>query len=234
METPKNCFIDFETVPYGEKDPIEYPPVPTREDILIGNRKPETAEFYRNEQYPKLLRAHEEKCRELNIKEDEKYRKRALVSMQSEIICLAYAFDDGPIKVLSGKEEGIILAFEGILQAFGDKRYAITFVGHNIKEFDLKLLYHRAVKYKVENLINHLNFLHRDLIFDTMERWGYFSFREMNSLDSILKYLGIGGKGDIDGSMVFDLFLAGKIDEICDYCKGDVKNARNLYKAMAS
>ena len=46
------------------------------------------------------------------------------------------------------------------------------------------------------------------------------------------KALGIPGKDGMDGSMVCDAFLQGRIAEIAEYCKGDVERTRQIYKRM--
>jgi hypothetical protein len=40
------------------------------------------------------------------------------------------------------------------------------------------------------------------------------------------------GKGDIDGSKVFDLYLAGELKKIYHYCMDDVEKVRKLHKAF--
>lgn len=227
-----NLFLDLETIPAGEMEQVEYPSEPTLMDVKVGNRKPELADFYRREQLPKLLEAHHLKCDDIRLKAEETHRKKALQSLNAEILCLGYAFYDSPVEVLTGKEKSILMSFEDVLSSFKDKRHAITWIGHNIKEFDLKLIYHRAIKYKIENLIYHLQLLAKENIFDTMEKWGYKSYREMTSLDDILNYLGLEGKGEITGANVFDYWKAGKLNEIYKYCKDDVLKTRLLYNIM--
>lgn len=228
----KNVFLDLETIPIGEKEQPVYPPMPTYADVKVGNRKGDTAEQYRKDNYPKLVEQYNEKCAELDLKAEQKYRERALHSMDAAILCLGYAFDDKDPVVITGDEEHIINTFESILTGFGDKRYALTFVGHNIKDFDLKFIYHRAVKYGVKNLVGHFRFMTRENIFDTMERWGFMSYRDWASQDNVLKYLGLGKKGEIDGSKVYDFYKAGELQIIYDYCKKDVEDVRRIYNTM--
>ncbi len=46
----------------------------------------------------------------------------------------------------------------------------------------------------------------------------------------ICKALGIDGKGDIDGSKVWDYVQAGRIAEVAEYCKGDISRTLAMYK----
>jgi 3'-5' exonuclease len=232
MNTPQLLFLDLETIPAGEKEPIDYPPIPNINDVKTGNRKGDTAILYAQEKLPDLIEAHKNKCAELDLKNDEKYRKRAVHSLECEIICMGYAFDDDTPKVIFGTDYEIVKGLDSLLSQFGDQRHAITFVGHNIKEFDLKLFYHRAIKYKLRDLLFHLQMLSKENVFDTMDEWAFFSYREFTSMDDILTFLGMEGKGDIDGSKVFDLYLAGEFKKIYHYCMDDVKKVRKLHKAF--
>lgn len=230
--TPMHLFLDLETIPRGEKDPVFYPPMPTYADVKVGNRKGDVAEQYRKDNYPKLVEQHNQNCFLLDERAAQKFKDRALHSMEASILCLGYALDDGDPKVITGDEKHILASFEELLSTYGDKRYTITFVGHNIKEFDLKFIFHRAVKYKIRGLMNHFRFMTRENIYDTMEKWMYYSYRDFTSQDNLLKFLGLGEKGDIDGSMVYDLYSVGELDLIYDYCKKDVRDVRNIFKAM--
>lgn len=232
MNVPIYCYLDIETIPAGKMEKVLYPKYPKLEDVKIGQRKGKVAESYRNERYPILIDEYNKTCKVLLEKENEKYRKRALISTQSEILCLAYAFDDEKIEVLTGSEERIIKQFGEVLEQFGDKKYSITYVGHNIRDFDLKRLYHRAFLYDCESLKDVFKFMPKDKVKDTMEIWGFHSYRDYTSLDEILTYFGLEGKKDIDGSMVFDYYIEGKLTEIYDYCKGDVDKVRKLFKIL--
>ena len=152
--------------------------------------------------------------------------------MEASILCIGYAFDDSKPEVLTGDEKHIMTSFEGLFDQFGDKRHNIGFVGHNIKEFDLKFIYHRAIRYRLTGLMRQLKFMRREMVYDTMEQWGFASYKDFTSQDSLLKYLGLGGKGDIDGGMVYDMYLAGEMFMIYDYCKKDVEDVRRIFKAM--
>jgi hypothetical protein len=106
-----------------------------------------------------------------------------------------------------------------------------TFIGHNLVEFDLRFLFQRCVVLGVRPS-RHIPFTAKpwdDSVYDTMARWGA---RAGGSLDKITKAIGLAGKGDIDGSMVWDYVRDGRIAEVAEYCKNDVELTRALYKRM--
>jgi hypothetical protein len=107
-----------------------------------------------------------------------------------------------------------------------------TFVGHNLVEFDLRFLFQRAVVLNVRPS-RHIPFFAKpwdDAVFDTMTRWS--GLKDRVKLDKLAKACGLDGKGDIDGSMVWDYVRDGRIAEIADYCRHDVALARTIYKRM--
>ena len=53
------------------------------------------------------------------------------------------------------------------------------------------------------------------------------------SLDKLCKALGLPGKADdIDGSKVWDFVKAGRIAEVAEYCKDDVRKARACHERI--
>lgn len=236
MYCPQTLFLDLETIPSGDPPVVHHPEKPTTADVLVGNRKGETAEIYRQQHLPKVIAKWEEDCQKQTIKANEEYLKRAVHSLTCEVICLGYAFDNHPAEIIIGSELEIIQKFNALLNRFGDKKFAIEIVGHNIIDFDLKLLYHRAIKHNQYALMRYLagfnDFQGREKIKDIMKMWSLMSHRDYTKMDDIAKYLGLPGKNDIDGSQVFALWKEGKFEEICEYCKGDVCISRDIYKRM--
>jgi hypothetical protein len=106
-----------------------------------------------------------------------------------------------------------------------------TFIGHNLIEFDLRFMFQRCVVLGVKpsRFIPFNCKPWDDHVFDTMQRWGA---RAGGSLDKITRAIGLEGKGDIDGSMVWDYVRDGRIAEVAEYCKHDVALTRDLYKRM--
>lgn len=107
------------------------------------------------------------------------------------------------------------------------------FVGHNIIGFDLPFLWKRAF---VLNIRPPLWFPRNpkpwsDSVCDTMLLWDA-NQRAGGSLDRICRLMGIKGKGDMDGSMVWPMVRDGNIAAVADYCKGDVERTRAIYRRM--
>lgn len=105
------------------------------------------------------------------------------------------------------------------------------FIGHNLIEFDLRFLFQRSVVLGVKPSI-HIPFNCKpwdDGVYDTMQKWGA---RAGGSLDKITKACGLSGKGDIDGSMVWDYVNSGRLEEIAEYCRDDVNLTRSLFNRM--
>jgi predicted PolB exonuclease-like 3'-5' exonuclease len=109
----------------------------------------------------------------------------------------------------------------------------VTLVGHNAIGFDIPFLWKRAMILGVkpprefprspkpwgESVIDTM------LLWDSQQRAG-------GSMDRICRLLGIPGKGDMDGSMVWPMYQAGRLTEIAHYCKGDVERTRSMHRRM--
>ncbi len=159
----------------------------------------------------------------------EKILKTALDTSLAQIICIGYAIEDSDVVALAGEEESMLSAF---FDAIGSHR-SVTLVGHNILSFDIPLVYHRGIIHRLRNHNFHMH--HKPLagkVFDTMAEWA--GYRDRISLDKLCKILGIPGKGDIDGSMVPELYAAGKIDKIKEYCADDVEKVRQIYNRLTT
>jgi predicted PolB exonuclease-like 3'-5' exonuclease len=69
-----------------------------------------------------------------------------------------------------------------------------------------------------------------EFIFDTMTQWAGYGNRI--SLDRLGRALSLGGKGDFNGSMVWDAIKNGEIERVAEYCAEDVELTRDIYKRM--
>lgn len=158
------------------------------------------------------------------------------------IICIAYAIDDNPIECLSGDESEaeMLKKFWEIVDSISVPArnpqwpdYGVQFIGHNVMDFDLRFIYQRSIINKVKPAYN-LNFArYKDYpIYDTMKEWSKWSMNSIG-LEHIALALGIPTPKDgIDGSEVYNFYKAGKIKEICEYCKRDVEATREVYRRM--
>jgi len=144
------------------------------------------------------------------------------------IFCIGYAKDNSPVECLSGDEKKILDQFWQIAKE------ADLFIGHNILEFDLRFIYKRSIINNIKPTRD-LSFARyrSEPIYDTMKEWEKWGAQGA-SLHRLSIALGLESpKNDgIDGSQVYDYFLAGKGDQIIEYCKRDVEAVRQVYKRI--
>jgi hypothetical protein len=144
------------------------------------------------------------------------------------IFCIGYATDNEEAKCLSGDEKKILKDFWELA------RDATLFIGHNIMEFDLRFIYKRSCIYQIKPSRD-LSFARyrNEPIFDTMKEWEKWSSQGA-SLHKLSIALGLVSPKEegIDGSKVYDYYLAGKQDEIIKYCIRDVEATREVYKRI--
>jgi hypothetical protein len=109
-------------------------------------------------------------------------------------------------------------------------------VGHNIIGFDLPFVFQRCLAHgiKVRPFVNLADYNVRG-VFDTMHRW-WLGARRHVSLDDLAWALGIESSktSDVEGSKVFDLYHAGKLDLIREYNLNDVRVTRKVYERMVA
>jgi hypothetical protein len=109
-------------------------------------------------------------------------------------------------------------------------------VGHNILGFDLPFIFQRCLAHaiQVRPFVNLAEYNVRG-VFDTMHRW-WLGARRYVSLDDIAWALGIESSktAEVEGSKVFDLYQAGKLDLIREYNLNDVRLTRKVYERMVT
>jgi hypothetical protein len=219
-----NIYLDIETLPAQSKA--------VRDEFIANvkppatHKKPETIEAW-------LLENRESEG-------DAAWRKTSFDGAQGHVCVIGWAIDDEPARELhiSGvqdmAQEILLLAafsaeIDKVCQARPNERP--RFIGHNLVEFDLKFLFQRSVVLNVKPSPQ-IPFNCKpwgDEVYDTMLKWGS---QRGGSLDKISKACGLKGKGDIDGSMVWDYVQAGRIVDVANYCKDDINMTRALYKRM--
>ena len=177
---------------------------------------------------PETLKKWEEEQKSQEV--ERRYRGTALRGHQGRILCI------GCIKETpGGASEKVIVGEESaILREFWETATDVDlFVGFNVLEFDLKFIMQRSIVAGVQPT-KQLNFARyrSDSIYDVMAEWELWG-RDMISLDALARALGIESpKGDVDGSKVYDYYLAGRLDEIYAYCLKDVMTTREIYRRM--
>jgi len=173
--------------------------------------------------------------------DDARLYKSSLDGTFGQIVVAAYAIDDGPTVAVYNEDWQSDTAEAGVLKDLFDALTSLhnpsssprpTFVGHNIIGFDLRFIYQRSIQRGIKPPsffpINAKPWDNN--VFDTMTQWAGTGNRV--KLDTLCKVLGLSGKGDIDGSKVWDYIQAGRIVEVAEYCKHDVKIVRDVWRRM--
>jgi len=208
-------FFDIETIP------TELPWV--IEDLRANIRppanysKPETIEKWMSENAETALK--------------EKIHATGLDGAYGQICCIAYAFDDESIQTIGTHlqltERSILADFSAELK---DKRIT-KIIGHNIAGFDLPYIRKRAIIHGISINLPCDAKPWDEKIYDTMLKW---DAKKSISMDKLARVLGIEGKGDIDGSMVWDMYKRGEYQQIADYCADDVNIVQSIYSRMTA
>jgi predicted PolB exonuclease-like 3'-5' exonuclease len=236
----RTLFIDLETFGNKPDEKKEYPTLilPTEADVAVGRAKdPSIRKSIIEEKLPRMIAEAEEKhkkdCEKVESEYESEWRGNALKSLKLTVICLCYAVDDGEVVKLKGTEEEIFTAFDKFLESEGHQSQSFILVGQNIKGFDIPIIWHRAIKYKLKHVWNTFR-VHKysDRVHDTQDMFAITDSRNHYSQDSISKFLGRSGKGDFCGKDVHDAYLRGEIDRIVVYCADDVIDCRENYYAI--
>lgn len=212
-------YLDIETIPSQNpsiREAIEASISPPR-----SMKKAETIEKWELNEKPAAV--------------EEAWRKTALDGSFGEVWCIAWAINDGPINHITrtglNDPEGSILPFffESIHEEAPMPDY---WIGHNIRSFDLRFLWQRAVILGVAPTINLYENAspYEKAIIDTMTMWA--GYRNFIGLEKLCTALGIPRKSGMDGSQVWDYVKAGRIAEVAGYCRDDVKRVRSVYKKL--
>ena len=131
-----------------------------------------------------------------------------------------------------------------LIQRFFDgiERYTPQLVSWNGGGFDLPVLHYRGLAhgvsahrywdmgeddrdFKWNNYISRYHTRHLDM----MDLLALYQPRAAAPLDALAQLLGFPGKLGMDGSLVWQAYLEGRIGEIRDYCETDVVNTYLVY-----
>ncbi len=206
--------------------------------MRLGNMRVEQQQRYLED-----IAAEEERC----------YALGALSATSGRVLSLAVHV--GPIPGLEfpglgpeGSEHAFGIDTDGFEQP--EKRALLDFlalmkdfdcdcdelVGHNVIGFDLPFIFQRCLVHGIEArpFVNLAEYNVRG-VFDTMHRWWLGAKRHV-SLDDVAWALGIESSktAEVEGSKVFDLYQAGKLDQIREYNLNDVRVTRKVYERMVA
>ena len=152
------------------------------------------------------------------------------------VCCIGWAIDDHSTTfrmMVDGLDEAdIIRAFVDAVDANVPQYVSPTIIGHNVINFDIRFLWQRAIVLGVRMP----RWFPRD-----PKPWGNDAFDTMTAfagqrgtigMDRLCKALGLGGKGDVDGSMIAGMWERGERDKIAAYCMEDVERTRAIHRRM--
>ncbi len=219
----KRIFLDLETIPPCELEDFEMDKTPPK-----NIKDPAKIEKWYEENH------------------EAAFRKMALDPNQAQILCLGAAVEDDDVEVFYDENESV----ENILREFNDfiventveyleddkeLHYEVKWVGHNVRKFDLEVIWVWCMKLQLFDLAKLISrHPYSNNVIDTMEIWSGPNRQGYVSLDTILKTLGIGGKMEgMDGSKVYDEYKAGNLHtKIIPYQIQDVEDVRKIYRAI--
>lgn len=216
-------FFDTETIP--DQTPGVLEAIAANIEPPGSMKKPETILAWEMNEKPAKI--------------EEAYRRTALDGTSGELVTLAWAIEEGEILSVQrdpkDSERDMIREFYSELMKLAELRHrstGIVWVGHNVRDFDLRFLFQRSVILGIKPPVPlpHNVAPGSDAIFDTMTAWA--GFRNTIPLETVCRALGVRGKGGIDGSKVWDYVKAGRINEVAEYCRDDVHRVREIYKRM--
>lgn len=222
----KILHFDFETIPSGNIDDVEV-------------------------KVPKNYKSEEAIAKYIKENKEEQFRKRALNTSTADIIAASIAAGDGdiisfsvcPEENLTEKElledfSEYVLSEAKVEDEDGIIEYVIYWCGYNIRNYDLNILFKKCIKYKLYELAKLIPRSSYDKrVIDLQELWTGSRMMDPNGgnkMKDVREYLGLEGKtAGMDGSMVYDYYLEGRIEEIAHYCDCDVEEEREIYHIIA-
>lgn len=125
-----------------------------------------------------------------------------------------------------------------LVEGFWAKSFEVRLVTYNGRSFDLPVLKYRAMLHGVaapwlykggDRYSNYSDRFKIDWHCDLMDALTDFGASKAVKLDELSKLFGFPGKFGIDGSQIEEMFEAGKIKKIRDYCETDVLNTYLVY-----
>ena len=168
---------------------------------------------------------------------DDVHRRTSFDWRFCRVLCIGYAIDDETPGCVYSETAAPVPLLDGLYavinRASGGLSGPMTFVGHNLARFDLPRLRLMAIKHRhpVARLLPAEKYSRFAL--DTMTMAGGTDPTMTPRLAHLAEYFGIEGKGEgLDGSKVYDAWLAGEHERIAAYCCQDVALTRSIYKLL--
>lgn len=216
-----NLYLDIETVPSDRADIREY--VASSVTPPGTMKKAETIAKWEAEEKPQAIEDALAKC--------------SFDGAFGRVVCVCFAVDGDDVIRIHGSDEGQLLTVLGAALTANIRRngFDTKIIGHHIG-WDVRFLYQRYIclDIPVPAVIRRAVAAKPwddEKVFDTMVQFAGVGNRI--SLDKLCLAMGIPSpKGEMDGSMVWDYFKAGRLEEIATYCAGDVETVRKVHQRM--
>lgn len=226
--------VDVETIPHPSL-PEGSRPEFDESSVALGNRKD-----------PYKIAEHIENAR-LKFEADVD-KKMATHPDLCMVVCAVIYYFDGKGEVLCDpvaqhdQSEFLLLSevWEHVRKLYQEQIPVVSFNGLT---FDLPVLIRRAMysdisvsPQMIANLTKRqdINRHHYDLAALLGLRSPFSGAVEVKSLNYYLKRFGLGSKANgMDGSLVYPLWKEGRLDEIREYCTGDVMETAKLFQRVA-
>lgn len=257
---PLLAFVDIETIPPDEAMKSKLRPDVLRRILRDFSQAPAVKQKAPNNEMPVVpavvavsnsadsasQTVGDEDCP--NGCTEEMFRRLALHAEYGRILCIGVILEKDGVEIRKGvfgfdketeklhmDESKTLRGFWQLLkQEFNPKRDLI--IGHNLMDFDLPFIYKRSRIKRVKPSIQFNFARYRNApIYDTMREWAMWNLRETSISLSLLAELletGLDKTEGIDGSKVYDEFLAGNHALIAEYCLQDVEVSRAVYYQM--
>lgn len=165
------------------------------------------------------------------------YLKTSFNGGYGQVCAFSFAVDDaeaGGFTLGSSRDSEVLIlthAINSIDRALDGHNNPYV-CGHFVAGFDLRFLMHRCVvlgikmPHWLQTTCNAAAW--SDKIIDTMTLWA--GAKGKIGLDELCTILGIPGKGDFDGSQVYEAWKNGEHEKIGAYCNDDVERVRAVHR----
>ena len=162
-------------------------------------KKAETVEKWEKEQKPAAI--------------EKAIEKSVFDGGAGEIITFGWAVDDGePLTIQRSDKVSESDFLHLVNDELGSLKMPPLWIGHNICGFDLRYLWKRFIVNNIRPSIK-IPFDAKPWgndVFDTMYEWAGLGGNDKKSMDFVCKALGIEGKGDMYGSIVYQAWKHGE------------------------
>lgn len=236
-----NIYLDIETVPANAPEIVESIVHPIDDEYANALQNVKAPGNYKDAEKISEFIIN----RKIEIAEAHTIQRAKAIADMSfngatcRICCAGIAVEDEPPQMIFGEVERptqetilIVNVFSAMKRAVAESHGRIVMVGHNITDFDLRILWQRAVILGIHpprGIPWHAKPWDTS-IGDTMQMWNP---KQRTSLDKLCRALGIESpKEQMDGSQVWPAYQAGEHARIAAYCAIDVNQMRKAYKRM--